>query len=387
MTDRQAPAAELVIAVHSADRPIRRAVESVLAAATPGRVLATVVCHNLDPAPIRDVLAGLPAEQVRVLALADGIRSPAGPFNYGLEHAVARFVGIMGSDDTLEAGAVDAWLAAAEGAGAAVVMAPLRLQGGRRILTPRARVLRGMLVDPVADRLAYRTAPLGLFRRDLLPKHGLALTPELRTGEDLEFGLRLWFSGERIAYPALGPAYEVGNDAMERVTSAVLPLPEQFRDVRALVAGTWFASLPERKRTAIAVKILRGHVISAAVRRGPDFSWPGADRRELSRVIELVTGVAPAAPKVLSAPDERLLLELRDADSAEAVHEALRRRQGASAFRRSLTLRWQDNFRVEAPLRSNLNSLLAAGTDALLSAMPPAAPWHRSSPLRRKDAA
>jgi hypothetical protein len=90
---------------------------------------------------------------------------------------------------------------------------------------------------------------------------------------------------------------------------------------------------------------------------------------------------------VLSAPDERLLLELRDADSAEAVHESLRRRQAASALRRSLTLRWQDNFRVEAPLRSNLNSLLAAGTDTLLSAMPPAVLRHRSSPLRRKDAA
>lgn len=387
MTDRLAPAAELIIAVHSADRPIRRAVESVLAAAAPGRVLATVVCHNLEPAAIRDVLAGLPAEQVRVLALADGIHSPAGPFNYGLEHAVARFVGIMGSDDTLETGAVDAWLAAVEGAGAAVVMAPMRLQGGRRILTPRARVLRGMLVDPVRDRLAYRTAPLGLFRRDLLSKHGLALTPELRTGEDLEFGLKLWFSGERIAYPAQGPAYVIGNDAVERVTAAVLPLAEQFRDVRSLVAGMWFAALPERERTAVAVKILRGHVVSAAVRRGPDFSWPAADRRELSRVIELVTGLAPAAPRVLSAPDERLLLELRDAGSAEAVQESLRRRYVANALRRSLTLRWQDNFSVEAPLRSNLNSLLAAGTDTVLSALSPVARRHRSSPQRRKDAA
>ncbi|NMR29927.1 glycosyltransferase [Crystallibacter degradans] len=387
MTDRQAPAAELIIAVHSSDRPLRRAVESVLAAATPGRVLATVVCHNIDPAPLHDALAGLPAEQVRVLALADGIRSPAGPFNYGLEHAVARFVGIMGSDDTLEVGAVDAWLATAEGAGAAVVMAPLRLRGGRRILTPRARVLRGMLVAPVRDRLAYRTAPLGLFRRDLLAKHGLALTPGLRTGEDLEFGLKLWFSGERIAYPAQGPAYEVGNDVAERVTSAVLPLAEQFRDVRSLVAGTWFAALPERKRAAVAVKILRGHVISAAVRRGSDFSWPAADRRELNHVIELVTGLAPAAPKVLSAPDERLLLELRDAGSAEAVKESLRRREAANALRRSLTLRWQDNFRVEAPLRSNLNSLLAAGTDTVLSALPPAARRRESSPQRRKDAA
>ena len=125
----------------------------------------------------------------------------------------------MGSDDTLEPGAVSAWLDTARATGAAAVIAPVRYRGGPRILTPRARVFRGPLVDPLRDRLAYRTAPLGLIRREALSRLGLRLSQGLRTGEDLEFGLRLWFSGEKIAYPAHAPAYLVGQDADERVTS------------------------------------------------------------------------------------------------------------------------------------------------------------------------
>ncbi|MFD1210959.1 hypothetical protein ACFQ36_02745, partial [Arthrobacter sp. GCM10027362] len=44
-----------------------------------------------------------------------------------------------------------------------------------------------------------------------------------------------------------------------------------------------------------------------------------------------------------------------------AVAEALRRRQAAGVVARSFTRRWQDNLRRESPLRTNLNTLLAAG--------------------------
>ena len=350
------PEAEIVIAVHTADRPVRRAVESVLAAA-PGRVGAVVVCHNMDPGPVREQLAGLP-ETVRLIELADAIPSPAGPFNYGLDQSRAGFVGIMGSDDTLEPGAVSAWLDTAQATGAAAVIAPVRYRGGPRILTPRARVFRGPLVDPLRDRLAYRTAPLGLIRREALSRLGLRLSQGLRTGEDLEFGLRLWFSGEKIAYPAHAPAYLVGQDADERVTSAVLPLGSQFQDVTSLVSGTWFPALPAAQREAIAVKLLRGHVISAAVRRGAEFSWGAEDRQAISAVVRSLTAAAPGAPRLLSAPDERLLLVLRDAVSGEEISAELRRRAAAGALQRTFTRRWLANIRREAPLRTNLNSLV-----------------------------
>lgn len=352
------PEAEIVIAVHTADRPIRRAVDSVLAAA-PGRVGATVVCHNMDVAPVRQQLSGMP-ETVRLFDFADGIPSPAGPFNYGLGQARAEYVGIMGSDDTLEYGAVAAWLDTAHATQAAAVIAPVRYRGGARVLTPRARVIRGPLVDPLRDRLAYRTAPLGLMRRETLNRRGLRLTEGLRTGEDLEFGLRLWFSGEKIAYPAHAPAYLVGQDAAERVTAAVLPLGAQFQDVEALAAGTWFQGLPAAQRTAIVVKLLRGHVVSAAVRRGADFAWGAEDREAISAVVRSLALAAPGAPRLLSAPDERLLLVLRDAASAAEISAELRRRESAGAVQRTFTRRGMDNLRREAPLRTNLNSLMFA---------------------------
>ena len=236
------PEAEIVVAVHTADRPVGGG-GSVLAAA-PGRVGATVVCHNMDPGPVREQLAGNFPETVRLLELADGIPSPAGPFNYGLDQAGAGFVGIMGSDDTLEPGAVSAWLDTAWATGAPPPSSRRRYRGGARILTPRARVFRGPLVDPLRDRLAYRTAPLGLIRREAVSRLGLRLSEGLRTGEDLEFGLRLWFSGEKIAYPAHAPAYLVGQDADERVTAAVLPLGSQFRTSRRLVSGPGFPPGP-----------------------------------------------------------------------------------------------------------------------------------------------
>jgi post-segregation antitoxin (ccd killing protein) len=366
------PEAEIVIAVHTADRPVRRAVDSVLAAA-PGRVGATVVCHNMDPNLVCGQLAGLP-ETVRVLELADGILSPAGPFNHGLDQARARFVGIMGSDDTLEPGSVSAWLDAAHATGAVAVVAPLRYRGGARILTPRARVFRGPLVDPLRDRLAYRTAPLGLIRREAVGRLGLRLTEGLRTGEDLEFGLRLWFSGERIAYPAHAPAYLVGQDADERVTAAVLPLRAQFQDVEALVSGDLFQSLPAARREAIAVKLLRGHVISAALRRGAGFAWGAEDREAMSAVVRSLTAAAPGAPRLLGAPDERLLLALRDAASAADLASEIRRREAAGALRRTFTRRWPDNARREAPLRTNLNSLAFTAACRLRDARLPASP-------------
>ena len=362
------PEAEIVIAVHTADRPVRRAVESVLAAA-PGRVGATVVCHNMDPGPVREQLAGLP-ETVRLLELADGIPSPAGPFNFGLDQARAGFVGIMGSDDTLEPGSVSAWLDTAQATGAAAVIAPVRYRGGPQILTPRARVFRGPLVNPLRDRLAYRTAPLGLFRRGAVNRLGLRLSQGLRTGEDLEFGLRLWFSGEKIAYPAHAPAYLVGQDADERVTSAVLPLGSQFQDVTSLVSGTWFPALPAAQREAIAVKLLRGHVISAAVRRGEQFAWGAEDRQAMSAVVRSLTAAAPGAPHLLSAPDERLLLALRDAVSGEEISAEVRRRAAAGALQRSFTRRWLANVRREAPLRTNLNSLVFSAACRLRRSRP-----------------
>ena len=73
------PLVDLVIAVHSTERPIERAVRSVLAHTdAPTRV--TVAVHEVDPTGISDRLGDLARDdRVRLLPYSDGLRSPAGP--------------------------------------------------------------------------------------------------------------------------------------------------------------------------------------------------------------------------------------------------------------------------------------------------------------------
>ncbi|WCI08606.1 hypothetical protein PJ267_21030 [Arthrobacter sp. OVS8] len=122
------------------------------------------------------------ASATRFLELRDGIPSPAGPFNYGLEQATAEFVCILGSDDSLEPGALRQWLELARTHSSAMVIAPQRHAGGAPVRTPPVRVRRQFKLDPVKDRLSYRTAPLGLLRRSEIQRLGLEFSADLRTG-------------------------------------------------------------------------------------------------------------------------------------------------------------------------------------------------------------
>ena len=108
MTETGAPEATIVIACHDSRRPLRRAVASVLRSR---RACALVVAHNLEAEVLRGVLGDLAGDpRVGVVELRDGIHSPAGPFNHGLALVGTPFGAVMGSDDVLEDGAVDAWL-------------------------------------------------------------------------------------------------------------------------------------------------------------------------------------------------------------------------------------------------------------------------------------
>ncbi len=212
----------------------------------PPRIRVTVVCHNLDAAVIEQRLTarsgatgGLP-DGVRVLELHDGIRSPAGPFNHGLDRASARFVSIMGSDDTVDPGTYAAWLAIADAHHSSAVVAAVRTTMTGRVPTPAVRPGHTRDLDPIRDGLAYRTAPLGLVRRSEVERLGLRLTDGLPSGEDQEFSARLWFGGGRIDYAAGAGDYVVHDDQADRVTAAPYDLETRFRFATLLVSGEWF---------------------------------------------------------------------------------------------------------------------------------------------------
>ncbi len=352
-------AVDLVIAVHDATRPVDRAVASALASGLGDELRVTVVCHNISVEEIAERMSASTRSAVRFLHLHDGIRSPAGPFNHGIESADAEYVAIMGSDDSLEPGALSAWLLIARRGGAVAVIPPERHASGAAIRTPVLRPWRRGPVDPVRDRLSYRTAPLGLIRREAVARLGLRLGGNLTTGEDQLFGLKLWFSGERIEYARGAPAYLVGADATGRVTSAALPAALELRAVSELLDDTWFRALPTRARSAIAVKCVRVHVFAAAASRSATDAWVPGDREYLAALLARIEHAAPGFARPFAIADRRLIDAIADLDapvSAVGSAAVARRRFGRPSTLIARNVR--GHFAVEGPLRFSVASAL-----------------------------
>lgn len=349
------PAVDLVIAVHSSSRPIGRAVESAALAGLPlnvdGGLRINVVCHNIDPALIKERIGQPSRESVRFLECRDGIPSPAGPFNAGLEAATAQYVSIMGSDDTLEPGSLGQWLEIARRHGSAAVLAPQRHANGAKVRTPPVRVGRRLNLDPIKDRLSYRTAPLGLLETAEIRRLGLRFTAGYRTGEDQEFSAKLYFGGGRLDYARGAGHYVVGADAVDRVTSEVRPVEEDFLFALDLVASAWFKALPEPSRRAIVTKLIRVHVFAAAGSREANL-WTDGQRADLAHVSQTVLAAAPNSLHALSVADVRLFSAIADPHSSSTGMvqlSRLRRKFGAPAT--LLASRPASQFSAESPLR------------------------------------
>ncbi len=332
---------DVVVPVHTAERPIGRAVASVLRG-TACRVRLLVVCHEIDPTTVTSALARVGFagdERITLLCHHDGVRSPAGPFNRGLAAVESPFFAELGSDDTLADGALDAWLALARARDAEIVIPSMVWP--HAVPTPPVRPRHRTLLDPVADRLAYRTSTVGLISRRLRDR--ARASEGLRTGEDIAPSLRLWFSGARIAQGDRSAPYVVHTDADDRVTAgnsvadslAFVPSVVGDRDLRALGAG---------ERAAIAAKLLRVHVFGAITAHSG--AWDAEDRFALSAAARDVCMFGDAAG-ALSIADRRLLaLALRphapdrDLDHAAATrrrrfHPATVLPDGAAAWRRA----------------------------------------------------
>lgn len=326
---------DVVIAVHTPDRPIGRAVGSLLAgglaseAGASRRLRINVVCHNTDVAPIRDRVAPEDRDRVRFLHYADGIKSPAGPFNHGIAEAAGTWVAIMGSDDSIEPGALSQWVAAAERDASDVLIAPMAHAAGGTIRTPVVRRTRRGHLDPVADRLTYRTAPLGLMKLSLVRELGLTFPPRYATGEDQSFSAKLWFSGAKISYGRGLPRYLVHADAAVRVTSTPRPVTEDLAFATDLVLSDWFAGLPQRAREAIVTKIIRVHVFGHVLLRAEAGSWNKEDAREMAQEVQKLLFGAPQAARPLSVADRKLLdaivREEPDVDVMKLLAQARRR--------------------------------------------------------------
>jgi hypothetical protein len=342
------PVVDVVIPVHTDRRPIARATASVLAtASTATRV--NVVCHNVDPGAIGAALGDWNHDpRVRLLHVSDGIPSPAGPINAGLDAATAEFTALLGSDDEYEPGAVDAWVAVARRDDAHVVIPPLRTIPGGPTRSPPTRPGRSHGLDGVKDRLAYRTVQLGLVSRERFGD--LRMTTGLRSGEDVIQGATLWYSGARISRVRRGPGYLINQDDADRTSTSTKPATESLGFLVAVLAPEFTSTLTAAQRESFAVKVLRTHVmdiLGASLRAGA----PAEDLAALAAAVRQVLALAPSAAGIVSLRESRIVAELQhgaDPERLAAEHRVL------TDFKRVSNLVPASLLRVlhrEAPLR------------------------------------
>lgn len=297
------PLVDVVIPVHSSTRPISRAVSSVLRG-TKVDTRVNVVAHNIDPAIIASNLGELIHDsRVRLLHLQDGIFSPAGPMNYGLDHCTADFVAVMGSDDEFAPGALDSWLEVQQIQNSDFVIAQIRNVGGALVPSPPTRPGRKLRLNPVKDRLSYRSAPLGLLKRDAFEK--LRFAEGLASGEDLPFVTELWFRGKNIAFDRTGPEYLVHGDAQDRVTSEPRPIKEDFAFLELITQANWAKNFTRKEREAIGIKLIRGHLFDAVVNRSFKGISP-EERKALSDVAKQISTWGNTPERFLSILDRQV---------------------------------------------------------------------------------
>ncbi|WP_434141772.1 glycosyltransferase [Leucobacter sp. gxy201] len=303
-----APRVDVTIAVHTSTRPIARAVGSVIDhTAAPVRVI--VVAHNIESGIIRANLGAYAADpRVEVLELRDGIPSPAGPMNFGFASSTAPFISLIGSDDELEPGAIDSWLAMQRRTGAEAVLARI-IDHGRTDPYPPVRGGRRFEgLDAVRDRLAYRSTPVGLLSRERFGQ--LRLAEGLPSGEDIPYSLSVFFTAQKLAYDLHGPAYVLNEDAEDRVTAEPREVMLDFGFLREVERLEWFAQAPADMRRSIVLKLIRMHFLDAVRARTQNEQQFWASEPDLAAVAEELKALSPGVLGWLSMSHRALVDEI-----------------------------------------------------------------------------
>ncbi len=350
--------AELIIAVHRADRPVRRAVDSVLSCPLAGVV---VVAHGVSPESL-----DLPeSSRIKVAQCSAGVGRPGVAKAMGLAAATAPFVGILDSDDWYQRGGVDALLDLLTASGADGALAPLEVEG-KRLNSPlvsgvqlSARVggarlpLGARRLNAVRDRLFYRTAPLGLFRREILQDPRYQLRADVETGEDLQASVRLWSDDLDIVYDPSALAYVVGTEGDDRVTAVPRSAKENLKALRLLLAEGEVDALPHREQLALVMKLLRTSILSPVERGVRAGTLSAADLAAYTQVARGLHSAQPTSVEVLTMVDRGIISAVLLGD-LDQVEQAVAARDTAPITRRVLPQKPLQALRRESNLRTTL---------------------------------
>ncbi|GAB2562073.1 hypothetical protein GCM10027033_18650 [Leucobacter ruminantium] len=328
--------------------------------AAPVRVI--VVAHNIDAGIIRANLGAYAADpRVEVLELRDGIPSPAGPMNFGFASSTAPFISLIGSDDELEPGAIDSWLAMQRRTGAEAVLARI-IDHGRTDPYPPVRGGRRLEgLDAVRDRLAYRSTPVGLLSRERFGQ--LRLVEGLPSGEDIPYSLSVFFTAQKLAYDLHGPAYVLNEDAEDRVTAEPREVMLDFGFLPEVERLEWFAQAPADVRRSIVLKLIRMHFLDAVRARAQNEQQFWANASDLAAVAEELKALSPGVLGLLSIAHRSLIDEIT---AARPSYARVRKLLEASTRYRSpaALLSSQPMFALhaQAPFRTLLAGFLAQRT-------------------------
>jgi len=352
---------DMIVAVHDPRRDVHRAVASILADPDP-TIRALVVAHNLPAAEVRALLEPLThahPQRIRIEVCDDGVPSPSGPFNHGLAVSDADFVGIMGSDDELDPGAIAQWRRVALRLRADAVIATV-VRGPQRdiVRSPPKRLWRTGVLDFARDRLPYRSAPLGLMRRSAVADLGLRLLDGARNGGDLPFATRLWFLGRVVSSP--GPAAYVEHaDAPVRVTLVAKPASEELGPVLTLLEDPLLSAMTRAQREALATKLVRRNVTDSLRKRRGGLGLTPDDIRALCDVVAAIEAFAPRTLDLMSVAQRRVIDALCEPGTdPERIAELDRAAQRYATPGALLPARLRHVLHPQGPLRFTIASAL-----------------------------
>lgn len=290
---------DVIIPLHRPDRPIAATIESVASELQGVLTRAIVVLHDLE-------LAGDTLEQLQRVAMVishrDGIPSPSGPRNAGLDSATARYVFFLDSDDALAPGCLGALCRVAEASGADVVLPSVR-DGDRYVGTPLALRRSTSTLDVVRHHLFMRSHVPALIRRATLLDSGIRYPAGIRTGQDFVMMAQLYATASTAI--ALDAVYIMADDGRQRVSRTPLPAEHQLAAVHAILTSPWAQALPTSQREALVHRILSIN-LAGGWRRKRQMGHP-LPTESHAKMRALALSLAPGAADYLSVRDRMTL--------------------------------------------------------------------------------
>lgn len=286
---------DVVIPLHRADRDVDATIASAQSAIQGIPTKVFVVLHNLalDDEPRARLERG-----ATLLSCDDGIPSPSGPRNTGLDAATAPYVFFLDSDDVLAPRCLRRLYDEATCSDTDVVLPSIRGRDGY-LGTPLAtRGSQGPL-DVVRHHLFLRSHVPALLHRATLLEHGIRYPEGVRTGQDFVLMAQLYATGSTaIAFDAV---YVMIEDGAERVSSTQLPVHEQLAAVRMVLTAPWTRELSPAERDALAHRVLSVNLAGGWRRkRRLGHRVSADDHRELR---DLAMALGPGARRLLSVRD------------------------------------------------------------------------------------